>query len=179
MARSSREHLGDTSGCGRRVVVSTASAVRDGRTVVGAMQRTCPAAPIPTDHPGSPTSSVAVGILHADHRPIRRRDRFRAARVSAVGSTSQRILRRSNGGGEARPSAAARVARGVGKSPPNPAADQSTGVPAVYRDFIETKQACCESTTQSRSTRFSGKLRSNRQQLITRYAAIRSSSRST
>jgi hypothetical protein len=40
----------------------------------------------------------------------------------------------------------------------------------VYRDFIETKQACGEPTEGITYDKFSGKLRSNRQQLIQRYA---------
>jgi Double sensory domain of two-component sensor kinase len=40
----------------------------------------------------------------------------------------------------------------------------------VYRDFIETKQACGESTEGITYDKFSGKLRSNRQQLISRYS---------
>jgi hypothetical protein len=40
----------------------------------------------------------------------------------------------------------------------------------VYRDFIETKQACGEPTEGITYDKFSGKLRSNRQQLITRYS---------
>lgn len=41
---------------------------------------------------------------------------------------------------------------------------------AVYRDFIETKQACGESVEGITYDKFSGKLRSNRQQLISRYS---------
>jgi hypothetical protein len=40
----------------------------------------------------------------------------------------------------------------------------------VYRDFIETKQACGEPTEGITYDKFSGKLRTNRQQLITRYS---------
>ena len=40
----------------------------------------------------------------------------------------------------------------------------------VYRDFIETKQACGEAIEGITYDKFSGKLRTNRQQLITRYA---------
>ena len=64
-----------------------------------------------------------------------------------------------------------RAAREVSQVAPNPAeAALEEEFRQVYRDFIETKQACGESTEGITFDKFSGKLRSNRQQLITRYA---------
>ncbi|HEY2748127.1 MAG TPA: MXAN_5187 C-terminal domain-containing protein, partial [Polyangia bacterium] len=64
-----------------------------------------------------------------------------------------------------------RAAREVSQVAPNPAEEAlDAEFRQVYRDFIETKQACGESTEGITFDKFSGKLRSNRQQLITRYA---------
>ena len=64
-----------------------------------------------------------------------------------------------------------RAAREVSQVAPNPAeAALEQEFRQVYRDFIETKQACGESTDGITYDKFSGKLRSNRQQLIQRYS---------
>jgi hypothetical protein len=64
-----------------------------------------------------------------------------------------------------------RAAREVSQVSPNPAdAAIEQEFRQVYRDFIETKQACGESTEGITFDKFSGKLRSNRQQLISRYS---------
>jgi hypothetical protein len=64
-----------------------------------------------------------------------------------------------------------RAAREVSQVAPNPADDPTEmEFRQVYRDFIETKQACGESTEGITFDKFSGKLRSNRQQLISRYS---------
>jgi hypothetical protein len=64
-----------------------------------------------------------------------------------------------------------RAAREVSQVAPNPAdASVEQEFRQVYRDFIETKQACGESTEGITFDKFSGKLRSNRQQLISRYS---------
>jgi hypothetical protein len=64
-----------------------------------------------------------------------------------------------------------RAAREVSQVAANPAEDPlEHEFRQVYRDFIETKQACGEPTEGITFDKFSGKLRSNRQQLISRYA---------
>jgi hypothetical protein len=64
-----------------------------------------------------------------------------------------------------------RAARDSSQSAPMPVDDGlESEFRAVYRDFIETKQACGESIDGITYDKFSGKLRSNRQQLITRYS---------
>ena len=64
-----------------------------------------------------------------------------------------------------------RAAREVSQVAPTPAEDPvEIEFRQVYRDFIETKQACGESTEGITFDKFSGKLRSNRQQLISRYS---------
>lgn len=64
-----------------------------------------------------------------------------------------------------------RAAREVSQVAPNPAEEAlEQEFRQVYRDFIETKQACGESTDGITYDKFSGKLRSNRQQLISRYS---------
>ncbi len=64
-----------------------------------------------------------------------------------------------------------RAAREVSQVAPNPAEEAlEQEFRQVYRDFIETKQACGESTDGITFDKFSGKLRSNRQQLISRYS---------
>jgi hypothetical protein len=65
-----------------------------------------------------------------------------------------------------------RAAREVSQVAPAPPPEDPLEVEfrQVYRDFIETKQACGEPTEGITFDKFAGKLRSNRQQLITRYA---------
>ena len=76
---------------------------------------------------------------------------------TAVASPSKALLR-----------AAAGEVSTVGTNPIEDGLE--TELRQVYRDFIETKQACGESTEGITYDKFSGKLRSNRQQLIQRYA---------
>jgi hypothetical protein len=76
---------------------------------------------------------------------------------TAVASPSESLLR------------ATRDTSGVGPNPVEEAALEAE-FRQVYRDFIETKQACGEPVEGITYDKFSGKLRSNRQQLITRYA---------
>jgi hypothetical protein len=64
-----------------------------------------------------------------------------------------------------------RAARDSSQAAPIPVEDGlESEFRSVYRDFIETKQACGESVEGITYDKFSGKLRNNRQQLITRYA---------
>ena len=71
----------------------------------------------------------------------------------------------------ARGAALLRAARETSQVSPNPADDGlETEFRQVYRDFIETKQACGESIEGITYDKFSGKLKTNRQQLISRYA---------
>ena len=64
-----------------------------------------------------------------------------------------------------------RAARDSSNVSPNPVeAALESEFRQVYRDFIETKQACGESVEGITYDKFSTKLRSNRQQLIQRYA---------
>ncbi|MDB4970504.1 MAG: hypothetical protein JWN44_6193 [Myxococcales bacterium] len=64
-----------------------------------------------------------------------------------------------------------RAARDSSQVAPAPVEDPlDTEFRQVYRDFIDTKQACGEPTEGITFDKFSGKLRSNRQQLITRYS---------
>jgi hypothetical protein len=65
-----------------------------------------------------------------------------------------------------------RAARDISQVGPNPveAAALEAEFRQVYRDFIETKQACGEPIEGITYDKFSGKLRNNRQQLITRYS---------
>jgi hypothetical protein len=64
-----------------------------------------------------------------------------------------------------------RAARDSSQILPNPVDDAlETEFRQVYRDFIETKQACGEPIDGITYDKFSGKLKSNRQQLISRYA---------
>jgi hypothetical protein len=64
-----------------------------------------------------------------------------------------------------------RAAREVSQVAANPVDDTlEQEFRQVYRDFIETKQACGESTDGITFDKFAGKLRSNRQQLISRYS---------
>jgi hypothetical protein len=64
-----------------------------------------------------------------------------------------------------------RAARDSSQVSPHPAEEGlETEFRQVYRDFIETKQACGESIDGITYDKFSGKLKSNRQQLISRYA---------
>jgi hypothetical protein len=91
--------------------------------------------------------------------------------LSAVGSTSQKDPFDDQTAVASPTEALLRAAREVSQVAPNPADDQvEQEFRQVYRDFIETKQACGESTDGITFDKFSGKLRSNRQQLITRYA---------
>jgi hypothetical protein len=91
--------------------------------------------------------------------------------LSAVGSTSQKDPFDDQTAVASPTEALLRAAREVSQVAPNPAADSvEQEFRQVYRDFIETKQACGESTDGITFDKFSGKLRSNRQQLITRYA---------
>jgi hypothetical protein len=76
---------------------------------------------------------------------------------TAVASPSEALLR------------AARDTSQVGPNPVEEAALEAE-FRQVYRDFIETKQACGEAIEGITYDKFSGKLRTNRQQLITRYA---------
>jgi hypothetical protein len=76
---------------------------------------------------------------------------------TAVASPSESLLR------------ATRDTSQVGPNPVEEAALEAE-FRQVYRDFIETKQACGEPVEGITYDKFSGKLRSNRQQLITRYA---------
>ena len=77
---------------------------------------------------------------------------------TAVASPSEALLR-----------AAARDISQVGPNPVEAAALEAE-FRQVYRDFIETKQACGEPIEGITYDKFSGKLRNNRQQLITRYS---------
>jgi hypothetical protein len=76
---------------------------------------------------------------------------------TAVGSPSEALLRQ------------ARDKSKVGVSPLGEEALEAE-FRQVYRDFLETKQACGESVEGITFDKFSGKLRSNRQQLISRYS---------
>jgi hypothetical protein len=76
---------------------------------------------------------------------------------TAVASPSEALLR------------AARDTSQVGPNPVEEAALEAE-FRQVYRDFIETKQACGEPVEGITYDKFSGKLRANRQQLIGRYA---------
>jgi hypothetical protein len=76
---------------------------------------------------------------------------------TAVASPSESLLR------------ATRDTSQVGPNPVEEAALEAE-FRQVYRDFIETKQACGEAVEGITYDKFSGKLRSNRQQLIARYA---------
>ncbi|MGZ3407763.1 MAG: MXAN_5187 C-terminal domain-containing protein, partial [Polyangia bacterium] len=91
--------------------------------------------------------------------------------LSAVGSASQKDPFDDQTAVASPTEALLRAAREVSQVAPNPAEDAiEQEFRQVYRDFIETKQACGESTDGITFDKFSGKLRSNRQQLITRYA---------
>jgi len=91
--------------------------------------------------------------------------------LSAAGSSAQRDPFDDQTAVASPTEALLRAAREVSQVAPNPAeAELEQEFRQVYRDFIETKQACGESTDGITYDKFSGKLRSNRQQLITRYA---------
>jgi hypothetical protein len=75
---------------------------------------------------------------------------------TAVASPSEALLR------------AARDTSQVGPNPVETAALEAE-FRQVYRDFIETKQACGESVDGITYDKFSGKLKTNRQQLLSRY----------
>jgi hypothetical protein len=64
-----------------------------------------------------------------------------------------------------------RAARDISTVSPNPVEEAlEQEFRQVYRDFIETKQACGEPIDGITYDKFSGKLKTNRQQLISRYA---------
>lgn len=102
---------------------------------------------LPTPRPMPSPSVGAVG-------PSVQKDPFDDQ--TAVASPTEALLR------------AARETSVVAPNPVDDALEQEFR--QVYRDFIETKQACGESTDGITYDKFSGKLRSNRQQLITRYS---------
>ena len=106
---------------------------------------------------------VAVGGVHADHAqdPDAAADAG-AAGLSAAGSSVQkRSVRRSDGGGQPVRGALARGARDLagGARIRSRRRRSRQEFRQVYRDFIETKQACGESIDGITYDKFSGKLR--------------------
>ncbi len=106
----------------------------------------------PLGHRTPPPSPSPLGNVG----PIGGKDSFDDQ--TAVASPSEALLR-----------AAARDISQVGPNPVEAAALEAE-FRQVYRDFIETKQACGEAIEGITYDKFSGKLRNNRQQLITRYS---------
>ena len=106
----------------------------------------------PLGHRAPPPIPSPLGNLG----PIGGKDSFDDQ--TAVASPSEALLR-----------AAARDISQVGPNPVEAAALEAE-FRQVYRDFIETKQACGEPIEGITYDKFSGKLRNNRQQLITRYS---------
>jgi hypothetical protein len=105
---------------------------------------------IPTPRPMAAPTIMGVGASG----PSVQKDPFDDQ--TAVASPSEALLR---------------AARDTSKVAPNPVEEAlEAEFRQVYRDFIDTKQACGEPIDGITFEKFSGKLRSNRQQLITRYA---------